>query len=972
MKKTISRIASVSIFCSLLMLTGCQKEQWQEDFAGQKVVFTASSGYENGVGTRTAYSGDYIGETNPYERIDWVVDDVIRIVSPEARTNTGLSFADYKVGSATPNGRYSDAELVQMTAESNGLEWNTQYATNTFYALYPSPSGNDLAPFSGNSFICDIPAVQNLTADERGVLQPDMDYAYMWAASKANTSGDREVVLNFKPAFTALEFTIKSADNAAMTVKSFELSSTSTALIGEMHALISSDLQSCTYSCPEYRAGVNNKITVTFNGTTGITIPAGESLTFAVIALPQDLKNLTASFTTNDGVRKLKLNENGTPYVFDATKKYRILQMGIPGARVYYVDPIANQTRPNSGGTRNISVKSYSIMNGQKRGENWYLEYSINDGSTWTRMSASQHPSWLTANNYGGTGNPDGVAVQLSIVAAEKSLIDKDQSNGFSRTSFVSKDKNKPYDLSTHDIFGNVWSDGHIETANSYVVKKPGWYMFPLVYGNAINTKKVNNTTTGNKNAYAPTTKAADNTFLTPFKKHDNGGISSPYIAVGNNPVAKVAWQDSYSEIIQEVNRTTGATYLDVVDGSAVGGKLNCKYIRFYIDPVKEGENDDIDHMQRANAVIKIMNGNTTLWSWHIWMIDQNLSEIQVKYNTQAGGKAQLYLLNYDLGWIQSTKLTTDYWQPEKCKVRAVNAASTSVVAEFTVSRTEKVGTTWTPQNVKIGPLWQWGRKDPMLPIFSSDGSDVGYDKAYKAGTDSWDVTHARSATTTIGWSIQHPFAFIRGVKTSSHTSANPGTGVTYDWVYDRSGNAHYYNLWDATQTIHSGNKVPNGSSGYELIGNSSNMVPTAITANADADKKVVKTVYDPCPPGYCVPRRNAFTGFLRNNNVTTGSPTSTDATYGGWATGSWNRGWNFRTQQTNATPNIFFGASGARDWESGALMYNSTFHWTAACLDAYHVAYMNTNPEFVGPLFGVFRLAYRSRGHAIRPQREE
>ncbi len=949
------------------VLSSCEEEPIFET-TGSVVVFSANTGYDNGIGTRTSYSGsDFTGGAATYERIDWVENDRIRIQSPQARTAAGAEYADYKVVGSTANGKYSNAELAQLTETSNGLEWAS--GLNYFYALYPAPSTDGLEnpiTFSGRDFVCSIPAVQTLTQNAvTGIWEPNMNDAYMWAAAKARQS-DGEVQLDFQPAVTALQFTVGCAESAAMTLYSFELSSTSKALTGRLTAQINEDLTSCTYNCPE-RTADNSKITVNFNGTQGIVIPAGESLSFTVFAMPQDLTNLTAKFTTNNGTRSLKLNENNVPVTFDACKKYRILQLGIPGARVYYIDPIANQSRNYNGGNRNISVKSYSVMNGQKRGENWYLEYSINGGSTWTKMTASQHPAWLTANNYGGTGSPDGVTVQLNIVPGTKSKIDKDQSNNFSRTSFVSRDKNHPYDLSTHDIFGNVWSDGHIETANSYVVKKPGWYMFPLVYGNAINTKRVNNTTTGNKNAYAPSSASASNTYLTPFKKHDNQGITSPYIAVGSNPKAKVAWQDSYSEIIQEVNRTTGAVYLDIVDGSAVGGSLNCKYIRFYIDPVKEGEDQDIDHMQRANAVIKVLNGNTTLWSWHIWMIDQSLSDVQVKYFKQTGGTAQLYFLNMNLGWVNSTKLVTDYYQPEKCMVRAVNAASTDVVAEFQVSRTENVGTTWTPENVKIGPLWQWGRKDPMLPIFSSDGSDVGYDKAYKPGTDSWDTTHSRSATTTIGWSIQHPFAFVRGAGTAGET------GTSFDWMYDRSGNAHYYNLWDATQTVHSGNSLPNGNSGYELDGNNytDRKLPTAIHANAGADKAVVKTVYDPCPPGYCVPRRNAFTGFLRTNHVTTGVP-GTTGTYGTWTTGSWNRGWNFRTQQTNNTPNIFFPADGARDWESGGLMYNSSFHWTAAALDAYHVAYMNINSGFIGPLFGVYNLAYRSRGHSVRPQKEE
>ena len=59
---------------------------------------------------------------------------------------------------------------------------------------------------------------------------------------------------------------------------------------------------------------------------------------------------------------------------------------------------------------------------------------------------------------------------------------------------------------------------------------------------------------------------------------------------------------------------------------------------------------------------------------------------------------------------------------------------------------------------------------------------------------------------------------------------------------YSLAGGTYYFrNIWDATQT---------GTSW----------------------KKVIKTIYDPSPAGMCVPRPDAFTGFLKNGNISSSS----------------------------------------------------------------------------------------------------
>ena len=962
-KVTLFLLALTATF----VLTGCIKELLGEALVGSSISFSAATSYNNNPGTKTEYSGvivgdEVLGETPAKERINWLATDKIRIYSDVATDrNTGAHFSDYAVTPAGNSGAISSANIAPLPNAqglANGLEWGS--GAHKFFALYPSPKTdgvNESKVDVGNgTFKGTIPAVQTLSITGN-VGKPDMRYAYMWAAAKVSNPSASAVELAFQPAITAFEFSIGGLDGKALTVTAAELISTSKALSGDFTGTFSSDLSSVTYSCPAYASGTNNSVRVNFSSP--VVIEENGSFKFTLFALPQDLTNLSLRLITNgedytDVSLKLALTmQNGTPISFEGGKKYFITNIGVPTGRIYRVEDIGPVTKTYTGGDQTVAVKSYSTIGGtNKQPAKWHLEFSTNSGATWTKMTATVRPSWLTSNKYTGNGSITSENVKLTVTAAEMAHVDKDASNNFPRTNFVSTNKNAPYDLSTHDIYYAAWSDNHIETANCYIIQRPGWYMFPLVYGNAINTRKSNNTTTGNKNAYAPTSAAYSDTYLTPFKKHDDSGITSPYIATTNATVVRVAWQDAYSSIIREVDNNTGEVLLDLVDGSAVGGRLNCKYVRFYIDPVKEnaGQPDELDHMQRANAVIKVMTGNNTLWSWHIWMTDQTLSEINVKYWTSNGGTASLNHLNMNLGWINGTKKVADYYPHEGCLVRVVaDDAPSYAFATFSVSRTAYNKGNWTDQVVNIAPLWQWGRKDPMLPIFSGDGVEVGTDKYYAPGTDSWHIVK-RSSATTLGYSIQHPFTFVTG-------SGNATTyGVAKDWMWERDNKAHYFNLWDATQT----------RSGET----SENTLPTARRGGA-ADKATVKTVYDPCPPGFCIPRRNAYSGFLDSSTMSTADPRPG---YGGhvYIAQQWNRGLTFYTQMKNSGATIRFPADGARAWDTGLLMYNSSFYWTSAPLDAYHAGYMNLNNQYVGPFYGIYNLAHRSRGHSVRPAREE
>ena len=137
-------------------------------------------------------------------------------------------------------------------------------------------------------------------------------------------------------------------------------------------------------------------------------------------------------------------------------------------------------------------------------------------------------------------------------------------------------------------------------------------------------------------------------------------------------------------------------------------------------------------------------------------------------------------------------------------------------------------------------------------------------------------------------------------------------------------------------------------------------------------DTKVIKTIYDPCPAGYTVPRFNAFTGFTIGKQV---NADTYGNRYGPASTKGWDRGHTFYTNWRSSntvtgTGEIYFPALGSRAYASGSLAYGFSLGlcWSAVPFNAGYSRYLNFHSSSVYPQY----LGYRADGLAVRPQREE
>ena len=530
----------------------------------------------------------------------------------------------------------------------------------------------------------------------------------------------------------------------------------------------------------------------------------------------------------------------------------------------------------------------------------WKLQYTL-DGTTWIDAVAGQTlgesgKEWISFDVVSGEGNGIPATVTATVAAASGSTetIETDHQKALRNASPRGVESN-PWDLSMHDIYGNFNASGRT-TANCYVVSAPGWYSFPLVYGNAIKDGAVNT------DAYAPDAATAGKLYLTPFKKADGAGIESPYIAGATK--AWPLWEDVPEYAI--INNTEA-------DCKIVGTGADAKVV-FHVNQ---------STLTQGNVVIAVSNGTDILWSWHIWVTDADLTPIAVKNHAGVG----INMFPQNLGWVDgsTTKSSTGY-PAANMNIRFVQTSGDNGVITKTVRRKEHIIES-TATTEGSCPTWQHGRKDPFM---RSNGRTNDELTAY-SGTP---IDKTKSASTgsgcDIAFGIKNPTFFVI-----------QGDGDHHQWYIENNDyDYQYLNLWSALTT-------KENKEGYQ--------------------SKPVKTVYDPCPPGFQIPQGDAFSGF-----ITTDDLQCTDASKFN-VVGAYSNGWNFKTGNGDKT--IVFPAAGARRATAGTLGYagSAGLYWAAIPLCIVKDA--NTNVS-VGMQFQsgeVSPLANhkRSWGYTVRPVQE-
>lgn len=576
-------------------------------------------------------------------------------------------------------------------------------------------------------------------------------------AGNTNTA----VALTFNHALTAVRF-VCGNDMQDGTVKSVSLKN--------VYSKGTYNMGTQTWSDVDTPADFSQTLDKSTTGTPNEALTT-DAQTFMMI--PQTLPDgaqIEVVFTDYAGTdHTLTADIKGTEWPIGKTVTYKISSSSINWKYTIKINMPNEFTY--TGGTLQYSVVLYKENGlGEKQSVPWTAEFSEDDGVSWKNTP----PDWVTGFT---TAGPGGETPQ-SYTATVSAQIGTDNSP---HTTALQSAIEKGTETAPYNLANQTGSSTVQNTANCYVVSAPGYYCFPLVYGNAIKN--------GTTNTSAYTSNKTGSNILKTFINHTGDPITSPYIKNNNCQPSKaeLVWQDAPGLV-------TDIKYEDTGNGR----------IAFKVDK---------NTIRQGNAVIAIKDANgTVLWSWHIWVTDENIGQT-IEVTNHQGKKYKLMSVN--LGWCEGR--TETYAERMKYWIRFQSIDPDGIMHQRRLIIQPSASITTGGNH----PYYQWGRKDPFPP---SNGlvntNKTWYDKDGNAHTESLQTENLSTGVACIMNYILKPDVMQN----------------------QSSGDNTYANLWSADNNVY--------------------------TAN---DENVIKTIYDPSPVGFKLPPSNAFTGF-----TTTGEYVST------------------------------------------------------------------------------------------------
>ena len=874
--------------------------------------------------TKTTYAGDdqtYVLNSVRYERINWNVDasdpyiDTVQVKSETEFTKNNAKTVDYKAvkieGRTNKTGiKESEADTAPVSGNvDDNLYWSASKDDRYFYAVYPSPnmSGSKAENFNIDASTHTATVVGSISPNTSGAESdreqpyikiigtpgtpgspasieylPDMSNAYMYAAAKVEgaDAGYKKVPLRFKPLFSAVKLMITARDAGAKNyrLKKVELRTDlhctdaylrpgnpkGTALGGKFKAKFELDGSSTgDFTLIPPGSDPSEEVADTLQRLT-INIPEGDrrlledkTVKVTFLTLPVEQKYLVVDYTfeyydTLDakwkdvrrfltlqapGKNNFNVFEDADWYTLQKARKLYV-RSGIPQIQYFFeVQAQGNLPRTwdpststmNTSGTHYLaenfySVKSYRDSSGVKQPLKWEV-IDYDEGGTGTFSPTA--PTWL----YLSKTQDDGTPVTSNLPG-----------NKFVKYSFVEYDAGgtdngplnlfwgDPVSFTAKDLAGNCVHPDFYDDGTTPDPKAGESYAYDLsshdIYGNPVVAK----------NGYLGTTAncyvvSAPGWYRFPavYGNAIKGGVpnTASYTGVdGTNPNLFDTFKNHLNNDIQGPWITKAVA--DGGNGIVIDGVSilwdDADDLITSDDITKPFYKDDyiyfhVGHITNANAVITATSGGTVVWSWHIWAVANpvtNLAttKIQQTLLNSSGGTFNYQSVYGDNGeFFQTMDLGQNDYEdtkvdPRFCDVRFVQKYKDKTIDTVTVRFRQSGIKDHT--NVANALTYQWGRKDP----FSS-----------KSAT----VTCQTASVNNVAEAIMHPDILYRAT-------------ASFSW----SGNLRVDNLW-------------NSKTDYVV-----DKFAFIVDGQSDGrqDKKVQKTIYDPCPPGFCVPNLFAFTAF--------------------------------------------------------------------------------------------------------------
>ena len=766
--------------CLLPVCMGCNDELDSPSSSGSGLRFTATENVHREVGTRSSSGGDSLlsSSVTPLEAEGRTLylhttvtdgidgshlgkDEPLTRATPVSDMST---YGSFSVFAAFYQGAWSPASqnlnfMYNVPVSLSGSVWSPQpdyYWPGSgynvrFYAYAPIDAEFKASP--QNSVANDFYIQYEVPTD----VSKQKDLLIAKSAEYAGNHGSI-VPLEFKHVLTAVRFVVGD-DMKAGTVNKVRLRNITSGGIyrpetGYVGKLVGQGI------VKDFEQELN-KVT---DGTPGTAITEP----FQTFMLPpqgftDDNSVIEIVFTDDEGEHTLSASLKDQMWKSGTTVTYKISTSSINWD--YHLDVTGPSEYSYAGGTDVYKVTSYrENSKGVKEAVSWTAEFSTDGGASWT----TDKPDWLTDFTTSGQGST--VSQSFNATVGAQAGTDTNPHTAILKAAAPKGSAGQPYNLSNGTGAAQV-----VNTANCYVVGAPGYYSFPLVYGNAVKN--------GATNTSAYTTANSGSNILSTFINHTGNGITDPYITnnAGCVPAkAELVWQDALS-LVSDIKYNSGTN----------GGNIS-----FKVDP---------STIRQGNAVIAIKDVNDQiLWSWHIWVTDEEIKNTIAVTNRQ---NVTYNLMSVNLGWCDSN--TTSY-AGRSCKVKFTAGEKSQ---EITLKQASNSITTGGNS-----PFYQWGRKDPFLPSDGlADANKTWYDKAGNAST-------LNPATED----------FSTGIPCIKNYILKPNVMQS-----NASGDGLYQNLWSADNNVY--------------------------TAN---DNLVVKTIYDPSPVGFKLPASNAFTGFTKRSGT--------------------------------------------------------------------------------------------------------
>lgn len=778
-----------------------------------------------------------------------------------------------------------------LKVTNNGTSWYTEDKLDwvgsgkiRFFAYSPYPDTDELREIISHSGTSNkgTPTITYVVPEDV-TKQPDL----MTAVTDCNGGQGGTVSLNFTHALTAI--TVKTGnDMLAGTITGISISGVSgkgTYKIGSNKWELSDDkrefkIENMDLSLPVDKEENDKNI----DTKPGIDIISGEH-TFMMI--PQTLEKdatLTVQFTDSltQTERILTANLEGKTWPQGKKVIYSISSTGIKiepviDLEINHRDIWMNGKKPEnpeaylpvSGYLHDVQLAAYAMVAQADKEtkivpvSDVEIEYSINDG-TWIPTKENKY-GWfpntenaisLLADN--PTASVSGT-ILLPAQNAFEELREKAVKTGIFKTDEINGSKTGYYDLVNEHPFAK-------ESANCYVINKPGYYKFPTWYGN---TYKKDGSS--NESAYTYFSSGAPNPLknyiLEKFVGHDDQPIDGTK-SIPNVEDAVLVWQDS-PDLVTDI-------------------KYVGNYVYFYMP--KEAFN-------QGNAVIAVRNKKgTILWSWHIWATHCDVSQYQESKALNEYGRPFQFLCN-NLGYCDLH--SGDIERTIKiCFYVSMPDGERKLVKNIKNGKGKDGIFTFTQPEIiesKAGDntYFQWGRKDPMLPgVYNddilnkapiTDGFISGYypyvnnndgkpwadyyeeldmeNKVFYSTTDY--KFHSEECGRSIGESIQMPHLFF--------IYPRPGIDLETDKLHDDKDRTKNYlrRHWHDGRNITIA-RLTRLTTSYDkrTIMNfwNSALDISGATGKTESpnNKYVVKTIYDPSPAGYKVPPPAAFSKFAK------------------------------------------------------------------------------------------------------------